>query len=472
MRIREVIEKTGLTDRAVRFYIDEGLVLPDIEESYSGRKSIDFSEKDVERLNNVALLRKAGFSVADIRSIIDDNSTAKDIVKNFIEQTEKNISHEIEIVEKLKEISFNDEVTLEKICTSLSKSVEEKQVPREDLKLTATEKILKIIAIIIAGSLFINAVCFMVDFALTVFDVRYIKIWNNVINLLLSPLYLGWVAVAILSAIVIFKNIGKGFKRKTKGSNAALIIPSATGTVIMIAVSFFFAFCSVTPFCSRTTDPEDYLKLDKALTEYGVFDVTGDLYQVFPRRIPIDARVNHADTVKYFYEYCPCWDCAYGTYDICAEWVLSDDEYNLFKDTLKDDFILENRLVEISHLYEKEWEGEYFTEEAIKNSGYKVIRKGNWTLIYYKGYGQVVFYCNPPVGDDPENRCEDDIMYEQAKNEFDIENWDGQSGHHGTRYDFLICAYNDKEQKARYIASACCGHTDRKGGPYYLSLEW
>ena len=34
----------------------------------------------------------------------------------------------------------------------------------------------------------------------------------------------------------------------------------------------------------------------------------------------------------------------------------------------------------------------------------------------------MVFYCNPPVGDDPENRCEDDIMYEQAKNEFDIEN--------------------------------------------------
>lgn len=437
MKIREAIEKTGLTDRAVRFYIDEGLVLPDIEESYSGRKSIDFSEKDVERLNNVAMLRKAGFSIADIKSIVDDNSTARDIVKNFIEQTEKNIKHETEIVEKLKEISFDDEVTIEKICTSLSASVEEKQVPKEDIKLTATEKTLKIFSIMIAGSLLINAAWFMVDFALTIFDVRYIKIWNNSINLLLSPLYLGWIVVAVLSATVIFGNIGKGFNRKTKGSNAALIIPSAAGTVIMIVVSFFFAFCSVTPFCSRTTDPENYLKLDKALTEYGVFDTTGDLRQVFPGRIPVDARANHADTIKYFYEYCPCWDCDYGSYDICAEWVLSDGEYNLFKDTLKGDFILENRLAEISHLYEKEWETEYFTEEAINNSGYRIVQKGEWTKVYYKGYGQGIF-----------------------------------DGNNGKDYDFLICAYNDKERKVRYIASACCAHTERKGGPYYLSLEW
>ena len=42
MKIKEVIEKTGLTDRAVRLYIDEGLTSPSIEESYNGRKSIDF----------------------------------------------------------------------------------------------------------------------------------------------------------------------------------------------------------------------------------------------------------------------------------------------------------------------------------------------------------------------------------------------------------------------------------------------
>ena len=73
MKIKEVIEKTGLTDRAIRLYIDEGLTAPSIEESYSGRKKIEVSESDVERLKNVAILRKAGFSISDIKSIADDS---------------------------------------------------------------------------------------------------------------------------------------------------------------------------------------------------------------------------------------------------------------------------------------------------------------------------------------------------------------------------------------------------------------
>ena len=164
MKIKDIIEKTGLTDRAVRLYIDEGLVLPDIKESYSGRKSIDFSEKDVERLNNVALLRKAGFSIADIKNLIDDNSTAKSVIERFVEQTQTDIEHKTEIVEKLKGISFDEDVTFEKICSSLSASVNEKQVPCEDMKLTLAERIIKIAMIIFAGALvafaaWIFAVC-------------------------------------------------------------------------------------------------------------------------------------------------------------------------------------------------------------------------------------------------------------------------------------------------------------------------
>ena len=111
MKIKEVIEKTGLTDRAIRLYIDEGLIAPSIGESYSGRKSIEFSQEDIERLKNVAMLRKAGFTIADIKSIVDDKSTIKEIVEKFIEQTEENIAHETEIVEKLKAVSA-------KICTN------------------------------------------------------------------------------------------------------------------------------------------------------------------------------------------------------------------------------------------------------------------------------------------------------------------------------------------------------------------
>ena len=44
MKIKEVIEKTDLTDRAIRLYIENGLVSPLCSENYAGRKNIDFSE--------------------------------------------------------------------------------------------------------------------------------------------------------------------------------------------------------------------------------------------------------------------------------------------------------------------------------------------------------------------------------------------------------------------------------------------
>ena len=49
MKIKEVCEKTGVTDKAIRTYIKNGLVFPDYEENYPGRKKFDFSEADIER---------------------------------------------------------------------------------------------------------------------------------------------------------------------------------------------------------------------------------------------------------------------------------------------------------------------------------------------------------------------------------------------------------------------------------------
>ena len=475
MKIKDVIEKTGLTDRAIRLYIDEGLIAPSIGESYSGRKSIEFSQEDVERLKNVAMLRKAGFPIADIKSIVDDESTIKSIVEKFIEQTEENIAHETEIVEKLKGISFDTEVTLETVCRTLSETVEEKQLPKEDEKLTAAEKILKILAIIIACPMLVISVFFIVLATVSVFDVRYIKIWNNYENLFLSPLYLGWVVIAIFLLYIIFRNIGKGFNRKMKGTNAAMLTISAAGTFVMVCISLFCFFCTVTPFCSQTDDPNNYLQLDKYLIyEDGNFKTLEGVYKIFPRRIPREAKYEYTDSVKYFYEYIPLWGGTYISYDICAEWTLPAGEYEKAKNDLPGNFILEERINEINDMYETEKVRDYYINSATNNDGYKVVQKGDWTMIYYDGYGQVRFDYNLPVGRSPVKHCEDELLYEESKNEFEIKNWEGKfnSLHFRTEYDFLICAYNDKEQKVRYIASSCRGPIARPDGPYYLSLDW
>ena len=473
MKIKEVIEKTGLTDRAIRLYIDEGLALPSIEESYSGRKSIEFSESDVERLKNVALLRKAGFSIADIKSLVDDKSTVKEIIEKFIEQTENNIMHETEIVEKLKRISFDNEVTIETICASLSATVEEKEVPSEDIKLSLKEKLLKIIIIFFSSVLLVNAVYFLELCCSAIFDVQYIKLYDHLGSIIGSLFYLGWAVIAILMIIVIFKNVGKRFSRKTKCSSVALPVISAVSSIVLLPITVLLVFCTVTPFYSQTTNPDNYLKLEHRMMDDDEY-ILDNLFEVFPRKIPNAAKESYPNSIKYFYEYNPCWDGLYGTYDICAEWILPAGQYEIFKKSLHGDFILENRLIGIQHMDSGGNELDYLAKSAIKNSGYNVVQKGDWTMIYYEGYGKVSFDYMLGYGEEPEQHGEDELLYEETKNEFEIENWglDDDAVRYRTRYDFLICAYNDKDQKVRYIASACCGHANRKGGPYYLSLDW
>lgn len=71
MKMKEVCVQTGLTERAVRFYVQEKLVLP-LAQRRGGRTWLDFSPADVDRLRAIATLRKAGFTLEEIRSMETD----------------------------------------------------------------------------------------------------------------------------------------------------------------------------------------------------------------------------------------------------------------------------------------------------------------------------------------------------------------------------------------------------------------
>ena len=354
MKMKEVTEKTGLTDRAVRLYIDEGLALPNIEESYSGRKSIDFTESDVERLKNVALLRKAGFSIADIKSMVDDNSTAKDIIEKFIEQTESNIAHETEIVEKLKGISFGEEVTLEKICTSLSETVEEKDVPKEDLKSLFWKKAennpYKFAGIF---GLVFTGVVYILTFLMWLGQSKHLALaddWYSWVLICFS----GWLTLDVLCILLLLFNRDKSENRKKKLRRVISVILTVLSLFAGV-VGFYISLLSslLSPFYSLTTDIRDYLVLD-----HWVEDSYGEeIRAFFPEEVPEDA-LESSDkmyasipfTTRYYYKQSYDFD-EYA--DIVAEWELHIQEYEKAK------------------------------EKAMENMKY-TEQKGDWILVYYR----------------------------------------------------------------------------------------
>ena len=69
MKIGEVCERTGLTKRAVRFYIECGLVDPEIVER-NFKEYREYSPEDERHLKVIAVLRQSQFTIEQIKQML------------------------------------------------------------------------------------------------------------------------------------------------------------------------------------------------------------------------------------------------------------------------------------------------------------------------------------------------------------------------------------------------------------------
>jgi DNA-binding transcriptional MerR regulator len=68
MKIKDVSQQTGLTKKTIRFYEAEGLIAPK-KTWQNGREYRDYSQEDIGQLLKIATLRRARFSLEEIRHI-------------------------------------------------------------------------------------------------------------------------------------------------------------------------------------------------------------------------------------------------------------------------------------------------------------------------------------------------------------------------------------------------------------------
>ncbi len=70
MLINEVSKETGLTKKAIEYYSGQGLLEPTVLEN--GYR--EFSEKDIEQLRKISVLRKLGISTNEIKAVLKDET--------------------------------------------------------------------------------------------------------------------------------------------------------------------------------------------------------------------------------------------------------------------------------------------------------------------------------------------------------------------------------------------------------------
>lgn len=326
LKIKEVIEKTELTDRAIRLYMENGLIDPYCKEAYNGRKNIDFSQQDVEQLKNIALLRKAGFSIAEIKELQYGGENAKYTFNEFINKIEKDIERNTQIFQMLKVLKNEEKISIENICKTLSSSVTDKKVPDEDLKPDLKEQAKKVGQIIFSLiTIIFSGFCFFFDF----FYFKFIEFYSfsfyvDTYFIHFIPLiqFLAALALLGLSIFTLKKINNKRTKRATKCMLIVCLIAYLLWPLWLISNM-------ARPIVySQTNNPENYLELDDIVAAR-----QDDIYTIFPAKIPfaVTGRISgypeeFPKTVKYFYRYDRYSD------DILAEWSLPDEEYEKAKE--------------------------------------------------------------------------------------------------------------------------------------------
>lgn len=132
MKIKAVCEATGLTDRTVRYYIEENLISPAYTENYLGRKAFDFSESDIRQLADIAVLRKFGFSVAEIRDMRLDPGCIIRIARDLQSRKQDLITEENRLLQALQRLEENTPCTVSDLAACLSAPVVDTPLPAED----------------------------------------------------------------------------------------------------------------------------------------------------------------------------------------------------------------------------------------------------------------------------------------------------------------------------------------------------
>lgn len=389
MKIKDVIEQTGLTDKAIRLYISNGLVAPSIEENYSGRKSIDFSDADVERLKNIALLRKAGFSISDIKNILDDESKTNEIVNKFIYEKEKDIKRDTETVNMLRGVLYN-KLTFKILCEALSKTTIEKDVPAEDMQITKKERILGTVFKGIGIFNLVVSVLAVVGYMIFIIvDHKYLTL-DTGWYLACFVSYGGFALVSVLSIWVI-----RLCRYKSMSINKVikLCISVVASFVLLIYMSVFSLFATMTDvnecIISETDNPEHYLSFDAININLQGY-VEENIQELFPSIIPC-----YAEEEVYYYRYCDPMNSQ--QLDVFAEWVLPQPWF---------DKEVENKL-----LYKPELVAERYGMDDVLSTS----EIGDWKLMYFAG--------------DEDDADETDVFF------------------------ISIFAYNEKMNKVRYIIS-------------------
>lgn len=359
MKIKAVCEATGLTDRTIRYYIEEELISPFYTENYLGRKTFDFSESDIRTLNDIAVLRKFGFSIADIQQMLLHPEAIIPIAKQLQDRKQVMIREEQQLLQVLLRLDADHSYTVRELAQYLSTPVEDAPLPAEDTRLNIGRWISDFVeAALICLATWLPAA---ISGLIIIDDLRtyhYPKIDVRFLALTLFALLPTWLTLLL-------PRIGRKIKWKDTAKKYLLLL-----CVLSIPVSSILTFGIVE--YSETTDFRHYLDLDSDCLA-NRSNLFHELFPTWPHYFVNEQQPDGSWKAVYLdahYYYRLFLGFDY-TYDIYAEWPLEQEEFD--KEVARIKALFEE------HAPEEERRSEYHNYVTIQKGSYEclIIYNGN-----------------------------------------------------------------------------------------------
>ena len=348
MKIKEVCQLTGLSDRAIRFYVEQGLLSPQFTENYLGRRSYTFSQEDVEQLNDIAVLRKFGFTVAEIGLLNESSANSRNIITELKERKRAELEENTRTLDAVNKLDADTEYTVAELADKLTDVSADKFVPAEDSKVNKKAMAVRVTVYVLFG---LSCVYYLF-FAVTKIYAFFIQEYPYV-----PSAYYGRTLIALIPALILLSLAF--FKRRKHIKKWVQITVLALCAVLVPFCSFYIALF---PVWSQTEEMKNYKQFDA-----GVFESNSFVCDVFPEIS--DSKVAHnEDGVRktickegeYFYR-----DVVYlltFSKDIYLEWQLEKDEFDA-------------EVERVCNWYETVGKERYFTD------GFVTVNKGDFVCL-------------------------------------------------------------------------------------------
>ncbi|MCI7472518.1 MAG: MerR family transcriptional regulator [Clostridiales bacterium] len=200
MKMKEVCAQTGLTERAVRFYVQEKLVVP-LAQRRGGRTWLDFSPAHVDRLKAISTLRKAGFTLEEIRAMMEDFQKNASGAAFSLRQR---LQAAIDAYDKLRFTDTAQASGLEDYAALLEREVKGRPIPESDRVHTGTNSSqVEAFCMVWAVYFMFRFYVFLLEYFSDYSAMLFAAAWNPLVFLLL------FAAIPLPIALVLGSKAGK-----------------------------------------------------------------------------------------------------------------------------------------------------------------------------------------------------------------------------------------------------------------------